>query len=209
MAHVKICGLTDPDIVAFAASAGADWIGFMFPAASPRCISLDQAARLMGLTGTAKPVAVLADPDDAEVMAVAELGFAVLQLHGQETPARLATIKRMTGCEVWKAIGVAAQGDLAQAEDYACADRLLIDAKPPEGAPRTGGHGRAIDWRVLAGWRPPKPWLLAGGLTPDNVAEAIRLTGAPAVDVSSGVERAPRIKDAELIGAFVRAAKGP
>jgi phosphoribosylanthranilate isomerase len=207
MAMVKICGLTDPDLVAFAAREGADWVGFMFPA-SPRQVTLAAAETLLLSVGRAVPVAVLLDPPDAEVRSVAALGFRVLQLHGAETPDRVAEIKRMTGAEVWKVLGVQGAGDLARAADYTAADRLLLDAKPPEGDAQKGGHGAAFDWALLKDWAPPIPWILAGGLTPENVAGAIARTGAPAVDVSSGVERIRGLKDRERVRAFIRAAKG-
>jgi len=207
MTLVKICGLKDPDLVAFAAREGADWIRFMFPA-SPRQVTLAAAETLLLSVGKAVPVAVLLDAPDAEVRAVAALGFPVLQLHGSETPERVAEIKAMTGAEVWKVLGVRAAGDLDRAADYAAADRLLLDAKPPEGADRAGGHGTVFDWSLLKGWAAPKPWILAGGLTPENVAAAIGQTAAPAVDVSSGVERIRGLKDRELVRAFLRAAKG-
>lgn len=207
MTLVKICGLKDPDLVAFAAREGADWIGFMFPA-SPRQVTLAAAETLLLSVGKAVPVAVLLDPPDAEVRAVAALGFPVLQLHGQETPERVAEIKATTGAEVWKVLGVREAGDLERAADYTAADRLLLDAKPPEGADRAGGHGTTFDWSLLRDWAAPKPWILAGGLTPQNVAAAIGQTAAPAVDVSSGVERVRGLKDRELVRAFIRAAKG-
>ncbi|MBV5262090.1 phosphoribosylanthranilate isomerase [Synechococcus moorigangaii CMS01] len=207
MTKVKICGLTDPDMVAFAAREGADWVGFVF-APSPRRVTLAAAEALRLPAAPARAVALLVDPSDAEASAVAALGFPVLQLHGAETPARVAQIRALTGAEIWKAIGVAEAGDLELAAAYTEADRLLVDARPPDGAGEAGGHGRAFDWSILKGWRAPKPWLLAGGLTPDNVAEAIRETGAPAVDVSSGVERERGVKDRELVRAFIRAAKG-
>jgi len=207
MTQVKICGLKDPDLVAFAAREGADWIGFMFPV-SPRQVTLAAAATLLLSVGKAVPVAVLLDPPDEEVRAVAALGFPVLQLHGQETPERVGQIKAMTGAEVWKVLGVRVAEDLARADDYDAADRLLLDAKPPEGDAQKGGHGAAFDWSVLKGWTAPKPWILAGGLTPENVADAIGQTAAPAVDVSSGVERRRGLKDRELVRAFIRAAKG-
>ena len=207
MTQVKICGLKDPDLVAFAAREGADWIGFMFPV-SPRQVTLAAAETLLLSVGKAVPVAVLLDPPDEEVRAVAALGFPVLQLHGQETPERVGQIKAMTGAEVWKVLGVRVAEDLARADDYDAADRLLLDAKPPEGDAQKGGHGAAFDWSVLKGWTAPKPWILAGGLTPENVADAIGQTAAPAVDVSSGVERRRGLKDRELVRAFIRAAKG-
>jgi len=207
MTQVKICGLKDPDLVAFAAREGADWIGFMFPV-SPRQVTLAAAETLLLSVGKAVPVAVLLDPPDQEVRAVAALGFPVLQLHGSETPERVGQIKAMTGAEVWKVLGVRVAEDLARADDYDAADRLLLDAKPPEGDAQKGGHGAAFDWSVLKGWTAPKPWILAGGLTPENVADAIGQTAAPAVDVSSGVERRRGLKDRELVRAFIRAAKG-
>lgn len=207
MTQVKICGLKDPDLVAFAAREGADWIGFMFPV-SPRQVTLAAAETLLLSVGKAVPVAVLLDPPDEEVRAVAALGFPVLQLHGSETPERVGQIKAMTGAEVWKVLGIRSAEDLARAGDYDAADRLLLDAKPPEGDAQKGGHGAAFDWRLLKGWTAPKPWILAGGLTPENVADAIGQTAAPAVDVSSGVERIRGLKDRELVRAFIRAAKG-
>jgi phosphoribosylanthranilate isomerase len=179
----------------------------MFPA-SPRQVTLAAAETLLLSVGKAVPVAVLLDPPDAEVRAVAALGFPVLQLHGQETPERVAEIKATTGAEVWKVLGVREAGDLERAADYTAADRLLLDAKPPEGADRAGGHGTTFDWSLLRDWAAPKPWILAGGLTPQNVAAAIGQTAAPAVDVSSGVERVRGLKDRELVRAFIRAAKG-
>lgn len=207
MVMVKICGLRDPDLVAYAAREGADWIGFMFPA-SPRQVTLAVAETLLLSVGRAVAVAVLLDPPDAEVSSVAALGFPVLQLHGSETPQRVAQIKRMTGAEVWKVLGVREAGDLARAASYSSADRLLLDAAPPAGDAQKGGHGAAFDWGLLKGWAPTKPWMLAGGLTPENVVEAIGQTGAPAVDVSSGVERIRGLKDRERVRAFIRAAKG-
>ena len=207
MSKVKICGLKDPDLVAFTAREGADWIGFMFPV-SPRQVTLAAAETLLLSVGRAVPVAVLLDPPDAQVRAVAALGFPVLQLHGLETPDRVAEIKAMTGAEVWKVLGVGSAEDLARAGDYDAADRLLLDAKPPQGNAQKGGHGTAFDWAALKGWRAPKPWILAGGLTPETVAGAIAQTAAPGVDVSSGVERVRGLKDRERVRAFIRAAKG-
>ena len=209
MARVKICGLKDPDLVGFAAREGADWIGFTFVDASPRRVTPAAAASLLMQVGKAVPVALLVDPSDAEIDAVTDIGIRVLQLHGSETPQRLADIKARTGCEVWKALGVSTRVHLDDARAYMAADRLLIDAKPPEGATRTGGHGQPFDWSILDGWQAPVPWMLAGGLTPETVATAIAATGAPAVDVSTGVERIRGLKDRELVRAFIRAAKQP
>ena len=207
MAEVKICGLSEPETLRAAVEAGADWIGFVFFEKSPRNVTPDRAEALLPQIRGATAVALLADCQDKDIDAAIEAGVAVLQLHGSETPEQVAEIKRRTGAEVWKAVGVSSRADLVRAAAYKAADRLLIDAKPPDGADRTGGHGRVFDWSVLAGWDAPKPWLLAGGLTPGNVADAVRATNAPAVDVSSGVERAPGVKDAALIRAFIEAAK--
>lgn len=207
MAKVKICGLRDPDVVRRTDGAGADWIGFVFVEQSPRAITTGAVATLLLPIRQARPVALLADADDALIDAVLATGIAILQLHGDETPARVAEVKARTGAEVWKAIGVAEPGDLARALDYDAADRLLIDARPPAGAKVAGGHGTAFDWSILAGWSPATPWILAGGLTPETVAGAVAATGAEAVDVSSGVERMRGWKDAALVEAFVTAAK--
>ncbi|KCZ88738.1 phosphoribosylanthranilate isomerase [Hyphomonas jannaschiana] len=207
MTRVKICGLKDPDFVRLCAAEGADWIGFVFVEASPRYVTPEAAETLLLGVGRAVPVALLADADEALIDRVTATGIRVLQLHGQETPDRVAEIAARTGCEVWKACGVETEDDLAGAGAFTAADRLLIDAKPPKDADRTGGHGQAFDWSILKGWTATKPWILAGGLTPENVAEAIAATGAPAVDVSSGVERLRGLKDKELVRAFLRAAK--
>ncbi|SDE39098.1 phosphoribosylanthranilate isomerase [Ruegeria marina] len=209
---VKICGLSDSDHVRVAAEAGARYVGFVFFPKSPRHLGLDRAAELAGDVpdGIAK-VALTVNATDAELDAiVGAVPLDMLQLHGKETPERVAEVKARFGLPVMKAIGVAEASDLTQIDLYSdAADQLLIDAKPPRGAELPGGNGLAFDWRLLAGrkyWR--KPWMLAGGLTKENVAEAIRLTGARQVDVSSGVETAPGQKDAALIRAFLKATKG-
>ncbi|MEL6211111.1 MAG: phosphoribosylanthranilate isomerase [Pseudomonadota bacterium] len=209
MVAVKICGLRDPDMVRLADEAGADWIGFMFVEKSVRAVTVDAVASLMLPIRRARPVAVLADADNGLIDAVVETGIPVLQLHGGETPARVAEIKARTGIEVWKALGVSDQADLAPASDYNAADRLLIDAKAPADAAVTGGHGAAFDWNVLDGWEAPRPWLLAGGLTAATVAEAVRRTRAEALDVSSAVERTRGWKDGQLVRSFLVSAKGP
>lgn len=193
-------------MVEFAAREGADWIGFVF-AKSARQVTLKDAETLLLSTGKALPVALLVDPGDDQAMAVAALGFPILQLHGQESPERVSELKRMTGKVIWKAIGVHNSDDLGQIGTFADADGFLLDAKAPEGAAIAGGHGQTFDWQILKQWTAPKPWLLAGGLTPENVAQAIAETGATAVDVSSGVERIRGLKDRELVRAFIRAAK--
>ncbi len=206
--RVKICGLrTEADVLSVA-RAGAAYAGFVFFARSPRHLTLDQArsAALAAPPGLAK-VALTVDAEDAALDAIVEgVPLDMLQLHGHETPDRVAQVRARYGLPVMKAVGVADEGDLAAIVDYlAVADQVLIDAKPPRDAALPGGNGLAFDWRLLAGRRWPKPWMLAGGLTAANVAEALRLTGARQVDVSSGVESAPGVKDAALIAAFVAA----
>lgn len=208
--RVKICGLRDPADLDAAARAGAAYAGFVFFAKSPRNLSVEQA-RALSLTapaGLAK-VALTVDADDATLDAiVAGVPLDMLQLQGSESPARVAELRGRYGLPVMKAIGVAEAADLAGILDYALvADQILIDAKPPKGADLPGGNGLPFDWRLVAGRHWLKPWMLAGGLTAGNVAEAIRLTGARQVDVSSGVESAPGVKDQAKIAAFVAAAQ--
>lgn len=208
MASVKICGIRDLETAQFAAECGADWIGFVFASSSPRAITVERASAIIAELQGVVPVGLIVDADDVLVDAVVCAGNPVLQLHGRESPERVAEIQAMTNAQVWRAVGVSERPDLDAASDFARADRLLIDAKPPRSATRTGGHGTAFDWSILDGWQPPRPWLLAGGLTPDNVSEAIARTGATAVDVSSGVESAPGVKDRAKIRDFIQAAKG-
>ena len=160
--------------------------------------------------GVAK-VGLFVNPDDALLQEVlARVPLDIIQLHGQETPARVAQIRQLAGLPVMKAVGVAEPRDLDALWDYGLvADMLLIDAKPPKNAALPGGNGLAFDWRLLAGRQILKPWLLAGGLTPDNVSQALRLTRAQGVDVSSGVESAPGVKDPELIRRFIARATAP
>ena len=206
---VKFCGLTRPQDIHAAAEAGARYVGFVFFPKSPRHVT-QEAARALALEvppGIAK-VALTVDADDAALDAlVAEVPLDMLQLHGHESPERVAHVRARYGLPVMKALGIATARDLDQIDAYSeVADQLLIDAKPPEGADLPGGNGLSFDWRLLAGrkyWT--RPWMLAGGLTPDNVAEAVRLTGARQVDVSSGVESAPGIKDAGRMAEFARA----
>lgn len=206
---MKICGLSEPETLRAAVRAGADWIGFMFVEKSPRYVTLAAVETLLMGIGLATPVAVLVDPDDEQVAGIGRLGFPVIQLHGTESPKRCAEIKQISGAkEVWKAVGIASSQDLTLAAAYAgFADRLLLDAKPSEDAVISGGAGEVFDWHLLKDWETPVPWILAGGLTPDNVSEAIAATGARAVDVSSGVERMRGVKDAEQIEAFIHAVK--
>lgn len=208
MLRVKICGLTTVDSVRAAAESGAAYLGFNFFPPSPRSINLVQAAELALATppGPVK-VALVVDPDDGLLDAIAELPFDMVQLHGQESPARVTEVRKRTGLPVMKALGIRDRSDLDAIAPYArVADQLLIDAKPPEGATRPGGNAVPFDWGLIANYRWPVPWLLAGGLTAENVAEAARLTHAQQVDVSSGVESAPGVKDREKIRAFLEAA---
>lgn len=207
---VKICGLRTAADVAAAAWAGARYVGLVFFPKSPRNVTVDQAAALAAEVppGIAK-VALVVDADDALLDQItARVAIDVLQLHGKETPERVAEIKARTGLPVMKAIGIADRDDLQKITDYGrVADMLLVDAKPPKTADLPGGNGLAFDWRLLAGRKWAVPWMLAGGLTPENVQEAIRLTGARQVDVSSGVESAPGSKDPARMAAFVNAAQ--
>ena len=209
-ASVKICGLSRSEDVSAAVDAGAAYVGFVFFEKSPRHVSLE-TARALALdvpVGIAK-VGLVVNASDAALDALIEaVPLDVLQLHGSEDPERVTAIKDRYGLPVMKAIGVADESDLVALDAYAhVADQLLVDAKPPKGADLPGGNGLSFDWRLIAGRRWPVPWMLAGGLTPETVAEAVRLTGALQVDVSSGVESAPGVKDANLIHAFVSAAK--
>ncbi|MBU9699019.1 phosphoribosylanthranilate isomerase [Rhodobacteraceae bacterium HSP-20] len=208
--RVKICGLRTEADVAAVAAAGAAYAGFVFFAKSPRNLTIAQAATLAlaAPPGLAK-VALVVDADDDTLDAiVGGVPLDMLQLHGHESPDRVAEIRARYGLPVMKAVGVADEGDLAALFDYSTvADQILIDAKPPKGAALPGGNGLSFDWRLVAQRRWLRPWMLAGGLTPDNVAEAIRLTNARQVDVSSGVESAPGVKDAARITAFVKAAQ--
>jgi phosphoribosylanthranilate isomerase len=208
--RVKICGLRTAADVAAVAQAGAAYAGFVFFAKSPRNLSIVQAKALAlaAPVGLAK-VALVVDADDATLDAIVEgVPLDMLQLHGHESPARVAEVRARYGLPVMKAVGVADEGDLAGLMEMSlAADQLLIDAKPAKGADLPGGNGLAFDWRLLVGRKWLRPWMLAGGLTPANVAEAVRLTGARQVDISSGVESAPGVKDAARIAAFVAAAQ--
>jgi phosphoribosylanthranilate isomerase len=205
---VKICGLRTEADVAAVAAAGAAYAGFVFFPKSPRHLSLEQA-RVLALAapeGLCK-VALTVDADDTLMDAIVEaVPLDMLQLHGHESPDRVAEVRARYGLPVMKAVGIADESDLPAIMDHALvADQILIDAKPPRGAALPGGNGLAFDWRLVAQRRWLRPWMLAGGLTPQNVAEAVRLTNAQQVDVSSGVESAPGVKDAARIEAFLRA----
>ena len=208
--RVKICGLCDSAGLNAAVNAGASYVGLVFFAKSPRNVTIAKAAALAVdvPVGVAK-VALVVNADDAMLDAITRsVPLDILQLHGAETPERVAAIKSRYGLPVMKAIGVADATDLSQLDIYsAVADLLLIDAKPPKNATLPGGNGLSFDWRLIANRHWLKPWMLAGGLTPDNVSEAMLLTGAMQVDVSSGVESEPGVKNARLIAQFVAATK--
>ena len=208
--RVKICGLRDVAALKAAVDADATYVGLVFFPKSPRNVSIEEAAKVAQAVpvGVGK-VALVVDADDALLDAItAQVPLDILQLHGHETPERVSQIRARYGLPVMKAVGVADESDLAALDAYAqVADQILVDAKPPKDADLPGGNGLSFDWRLIAGRRWPVPWMLAGGLTPDNVGKAVRLTGAKQVDVSSGVESAPGTKDADLIAAFCAAAR--
>ncbi len=207
--RVKICGLNSTIAVEAAAAAGAAFAGFVFFKKSPRNLDLAQAAALTALVpaGLAK-VALTVDASDALLADILNAAaFDMLQLHGSETPERVSAVKEKFGLPVMKAISVATEADLSLISEFSrVADQLLIDARPGSGAGLPGGNGVAFDWKLIAGRRWSVPWMLAGGLTALNVREAARLTGASQVDVSSGVESAPGVKDPARIRAFIAAA---
>ena len=208
--RAKLCGLTTPDDIDAAAAAGAAYIGLVFFEKSPRNVAIETARSLAihAPVGLAK-VALVVNADDAALDRITDrVPLDMLQLHGSESPQRVAAVKARYGLPVMKAVGVADRADLASLDLYqTVADQILVDAKPPKGAPLPGGNGLAFDWTLLLGrvWR--KPWMLAGGLTPENVALAVRSTNARQVDVSSGVESEPGVKDESLIRAFLAAAR--
>lgn len=207
---VKICGITSAEAVDAAAGAGASYGGLVFHPKSPRFVNPQQARALAGrMRAKLRIVALIADMDDARIATlIAEVGPDFLQLHGNETPKRVAEIRARFGVAVIKALPIAEAADFDIVPAYdAAADMLMFDARPPKGAERAGGHGAAFDWKLLSGRNFRKPWFLAGGLNPENVARAIELSGAQMVDVSSGVESAPGIKDATRITAFINATK--
>ncbi len=202
---VKICGIREPRHGALAAERGARWVGLVFAPASPRHVSLDKARAIVSmLPDSITVVGVTVDADDEGLRAIIGTGVGALQLHGEENPARVAEVRRMTEIPVIKAVGIGTADDLERAEAFqGAADMLLFDARPPPGADRPGGHARTFDWRMLSGRSPLLPWILSGGLHPENVANAIALTAATAVDVSSGVETSPGEKSGERIGLFL------
>ncbi|MBS0536224.1 MAG: phosphoribosylanthranilate isomerase [Proteobacteria bacterium] len=207
---VKICGLRTPETLDVAIESGADQVGFVFFPPSPRNLGLE-AARLLGerAQGRAAKVALTVNANNDIIAAIiAALKPDMLQLHGDETPDRVAVVRSRFGLPVMKALPIATRADLSPIREYdKVADRLLFDARAPQDATRPGGLGVPFDWNLLAGVRPAVPFMLSGGLDARNVAEALRITRAPGVDVSSGVERAPGEKDPDKIRAFIRAAR--
>jgi phosphoribosylanthranilate isomerase len=209
---VKICGITSLEAVDAAIASGAVYGGLVFHPKSPRFVALEQARKLADrMRGQLKIVALVADMNDAQLKAMVDAVHPdILQLHGSESVQRTAQVRANFGLPVIKALPVADAGDLDAATAYeAVADVLMFDAKPPKGAQRAGGHGAAFDWQLLSGRSFNKPWFLAGGLNPENVARAIELSGATLVDVSSGVESAPGVKDAARITQFLNATRHP
>jgi phosphoribosylanthranilate isomerase len=209
--RVKICGLKTETALEVALDGGADYVGLVFFPPSPRHVTLARAAAMVPKArGRAKIVALLVDPDDgliADVVAAAAPDM--LQLHGQETQERVAEVRSRWAIPIMKAVAVETAEDARAALRFSgAADLILFDARAPEASTRPGGNGAPFDWRLLAGMKGAGPFVLSGGLTPDNVAEAIRATGAGIVDVSSGVESRPGEKDPELIRRFLRTAKG-
>ena len=207
--RVKICGLTRPEHLRHAAGAGAAYVGLVFYPCSPRNVSFERAAELLAVVSEGvTPVALLVDPDDSLVERVARMGVGMLQLHGSETPERVAEVRALAGLPVMKVVAIGGAEDLSRIDEHeGAADQILLDARAPAGATRPGGNALAFDWRLIAGRAWARPWMLAGGLTPENVAEAVRLTGATQVDVSSGVESAPGEKDPRKVAAFIAAAR--
>ena len=206
---VKICGLKSPETIAAAVEGGAAYVGFNFYPKSPRSVTPELAARLAAaVPANVATVALMVDGEDRLLDEIAEaLSPDIFQLHGHETPERVAAIRARSGRQVMKALSIATEADVAAARAYeSVADLLMFDAKPPPGG-LPGGNGLPFDWRLLKDARWPVPWMLAGGLTPENVAEAIRSTGATLIDVSSGVEDRPGVKSPEKIRRFLVAAR--
>ncbi len=206
----KICGLTTPETLDAAIKGGASHVGFVFFAKSPRNLTLDAAAALAArVPPHVRSVGLFVDPtgDDLDRV-LAQVRIDILQLHGHESPEAVAHIAKKHARDIWKAVPVRTAADRDAAARYkGAASLVLYDAKPPEGADLPGGNGLRFDWSLLGGHRHPLPWALSGGLDTGNVAEAIRVTGAPLVDVSSGVESAPGVKDVDKIAAFLKAAR--
>ena len=209
-AQIKICGINDPAAMDAVVAAYADYAGLVFYPPSPRNVGLQDASLLAERSGSQiKRVGLFVDADDGSIGDAVSAGrLDALQLHGSESPARAAELRARFGLPVWKAMAVAGPGDVEQANQYAgAADLILFDAKTPKGA-LPGGMGLSFDWSLLAAYRGSLPWGLAGGISAANVADAIRQTGAPLVDVSSGVESEPGVKDPDRIAAFAKAVRG-
>jgi len=206
---IKICGIKTPAMLEAAIEAGADMVGFMHFLRSPRHVSIEDVASLISeARGRVQTCVVLVNPDNSCVAEVAALGPDWIQLHGPETPHRVEAIRAEAGVEVMKAMPIGGAEDVAHVAAFAdIADRILLDAKPPKGADRPGGLGESFDWSLLKALDPALDFMLSGGLTPDNVAAAIKLVRPFGVDVSSGVETAPGVKDKRLIEAFIRNAR--
>jgi len=206
---VKICGIKTYDMLDVAIAAGADMVGFMHFSRSPRHVTIDELGGLISAArGQIESCVVLVNPDNSTVAEVAALGPVWIQLHGPETPHRVEAIRAEAGVEIMKALPIGSAEDVAHVADFIdIADRVLLDAKPPKGADRPGGLGESFDWSLLEALDPSIPFMLSGGLTPDNVAQAIAKVKPLGVDVSSGVERAPGVKDKKLIEAFIRNAR--
>lgn len=207
---MKICGLRTAEAVAATVDAGAAFLGFVFVAASPRFIAPAEAAELAAAVPPGRcRVGLFVDPDDDDIDAtLAAAPIDMVQLHGAEPPERVAEVRMRFGRPVMKAVPIGSSDDVAAARAYdPVSDMLLLDARPPKGAVLTGGGGEAFDWTLLSGVRWKAPWMLAGGLTPDNLERASKATDAPAFDVSSGVEAVRGVKDVDKIAAFVAAAR--
>ncbi len=207
--QVKICGLTTPETLDAALKGGASHVGFVFFAKSPRNLTPEKAAALAArVQSKAQSVGLFVDPTADDIDRIrAQVHLDIIQLHGDETPAFVSRLRATSGLDVWKAIPVRTARDLAGAQAYlGAASLILYDAKPAEGADLPGGNGLRFDWELLRGHRHDIPWALSGGLDIGNITEAVRITGAPLLDVSSGVETAPGVKDVDKIAAFLKAA---
>jgi len=206
---IKICGIKTLDMLETTIAAGADMVGFMHFQRSPRHVSIEEVATLISAArGRIETCVVLVNPDNSCVAEVAALGPDWIQLHGPESPHRVEAVRAEAGVEIMKALPIGSAEDIAHVAGFAdIADRILLDAKPPKGADRPGGLGETFDWALLESLDPSIPFMLSGGLTPDTVAEAIRTVRPMGVDVSSGVETAPGVKDKDLIEAFIRNAR--
>ncbi|ODT48715.1 phosphoribosylanthranilate isomerase [Devosia sp. 63-57] len=206
---VKICGIKTLDLLETTIAAGADMVGFMHFQRSPRHVSIEDLAGLISAArGRIESCVVLVNPDNSCVAEVAALGPDWIQLHGPESPHRVEAIRAEAGVEIMKALPIGSADDVAHVAGFLdVADRILLDAKPPKGADRPGGLGESFDWQLLKALDPSVPFMLSGGLTPDNVAQAVREVRPFGIDVSSGVETAPGVKNKMLIEAFIRNAR--